>query len=53
MELTRNMRLRRLQWVGHVMRMKDAQESTERIHSSKKTSCRAQRKMVRCTVQGW
>ena len=47
MELTKNISLRRLQWVGHVMRMKD-----ERVHKkafqricNKKTSWKAQRKM--------
>jgi hypothetical protein len=52
MEQTRNISLRRLQWVGHVMKMKGAQESTERIHRREKTSWKVQREMVRCTGQG-
>jgi hypothetical protein len=49
MELTRNISLRRLQWMGHVMKMKDAQESNGRIHRREKTSWKVQREMVRCS----
>ena len=31
MELTRNVRLRRLQWVGHVLRMKDERAPKEAL----------------------
>jgi hypothetical protein len=53
MELTRNIRLRILQWVSRVMRMKDGRvpKSTESIKRRKKTSWKAQRQMVRCSGQ--
>jgi hypothetical protein len=44
MELTRNMSLRRLHWVGHVMR-KGPQESTERIRRMD-TSWKARKKKI-------
>ena len=54
MELTKNIRLRRLQWVGCVMGIKKgkgAKESSERIHRREKTSWKAQRKMVICSIR--
>jgi hypothetical protein len=47
MELIRNIRSRRLQWVVHMMRMQEEKVPRQRIHRREKISWKAQGKMVR------
>jgi hypothetical protein len=54
-KLTRNIRLRRLQCVGQVLRMKDewaSKKAMKELHRREKINWKAQRKMDKCSGQG-